>query len=256
MPFADNRGIRIHYALEGSGAPLVLQHGFSLSHEQWYYDGFVEPLKADYRLIIVDARGHGLSDKPHDASSYSVRLMASDVTAVLDDLGIDKAHFCGYSMGGRIGFAIGAHYPDRALSLILGGCAPHPSDLVAVKEEIPILRRGMDAYLANMEEAVETQLPEWFRRLVVSNDRDALIACNEAVIVQAGQLDLLSRMTMPCLVLAGDRDSMHDQALAATEMMPNAEFVSIKGHGHIIPTEVWLPVVQEFLQKVQAGARH
>jgi len=64
MPYADNQGVRIHYQIEGLGHPLVLQHGFTESIEDWYECGYVDALRRDYRLILVDARGHGKSDKP------------------------------------------------------------------------------------------------------------------------------------------------------------------------------------------------
>ena len=72
MPYADNDGIRIHYQVEGEGPPLVLQHGFSESVVDWYEVGYVDALRSDYRLILIDARGHGASDKPHDTDSYAV----------------------------------------------------------------------------------------------------------------------------------------------------------------------------------------
>ena len=81
------------------------QHGLTSSILRWYEFGFVDALKDDYRLVLIDARGHGDSDKPHDAAAYDQKLMASDVIAVLDAEGIDRAHYMGYSMGGSIGFA-------------------------------------------------------------------------------------------------------------------------------------------------------
>ncbi len=68
MPYADNQGIRIHYRVEGEGPPLVLQHGFSQGMQRWYRAGYVNALKHDYQLILIDARGHGSSDKPHDSA--------------------------------------------------------------------------------------------------------------------------------------------------------------------------------------------
>ncbi len=59
MPYVDNNGTRIHYHVEGEGPPLVLQHGFTSSLKNWYAYGYVEPLKKDYQLILIDARGHG-----------------------------------------------------------------------------------------------------------------------------------------------------------------------------------------------------
>src|SRR5437763_14786365 len=70
MPYADNGNIRIHYQVEGEGPALVLQHGFTESVTDWYEAGYVEALRRDYRLILIDARGHGASDKPRDPDAY------------------------------------------------------------------------------------------------------------------------------------------------------------------------------------------
>src|SRR4051794_25832175 len=104
MPYASNQGTRIHYEVEGVGPPLVLHHGTFGSGEQWRDFGYVEALKRDYQLILIDARGHGASDKPHDPAAYDLTLRVTDVTSVLDDFRVQQAHYFGYSMGGWIGF--------------------------------------------------------------------------------------------------------------------------------------------------------
>src|SRR5208282_5062127 len=126
MPYASNQGIRIHYEVEGTGAPLVLQHGFTDSLETWYENGYVEALKRDYRLILVDARGHGASDKPHESSLYAMERRTADILAVLQDLDVRRAHYFGYSMGGWIGFGMAKYAPDRLKALIIGGADPSP----------------------------------------------------------------------------------------------------------------------------------
>jgi pimeloyl-ACP methyl ester carboxylesterase len=88
MPYSVNQGVRIHYQIEGDGQPLVLQHGFTDSLEAWYELGYVEGLKTDYRLILIDARGHGASDKPHEPDAYERDRNVADITTVLDDLEI------------------------------------------------------------------------------------------------------------------------------------------------------------------------
>jgi len=93
MPYAENSGVKIHYHVEGDGPPLVLQHGLTSSLKNWYAYGFVEELQKDYRLILVDARGHGRSDKPHDPKDYDLKLRVNDVLAVMDELGVGKAHY-------------------------------------------------------------------------------------------------------------------------------------------------------------------
>src|SRR4051794_27934493 len=98
MPYATNDGVRIHYHLDGNpdGPPLVVQNWYSGSLEDWGALGYAAALGATHRLILIDARGHGHSDKPHDSDAYRAASRAADVVAVLDDLGLDQAHFFGY----------------------------------------------------------------------------------------------------------------------------------------------------------------
>jgi pimeloyl-ACP methyl ester carboxylesterase len=93
MPYATNKDIRIHYEVDGSGPPLVLQHGFTQKVKSWELAGYVDALRRQYRLIRVDARGHGDSDKPHDTAAYTLSAHSSDVVAVLDALNLPSAHF-------------------------------------------------------------------------------------------------------------------------------------------------------------------
>src|ERR1700693_5080415 len=99
-PYADNGGIRIHYEVEGTGPALVLQHGITQCVEDWFEGGYVAALRPRYRLILVDARGHGQSDKPHDAASYALDTRVADVVAVIAAAGVGRAHLWGTSMGG------------------------------------------------------------------------------------------------------------------------------------------------------------
>ena len=120
MPFAHNNGVRIFYRVVGDGSPLVLHHGLGGTHEEWSRTGYVKALNGKYRLILMDARGHGKSDKPHAPKKHGMEYMVGDVVAVLDDLGIKKAHFWGYSMGGRVALAAGKYAPDRFIAQIIG----------------------------------------------------------------------------------------------------------------------------------------
>ena len=101
MPYATHQSVRIHYQVEGAGPPLVLLHGFNSRLERWYESGYVESLRHDYHLILLDARGHGASDKPHERAAYAWPIPVADVLAVLDHLQIPQAHVLGYSMGGK-----------------------------------------------------------------------------------------------------------------------------------------------------------
>ena len=128
MPRVDNKGVSIHYRVEGNGPPLVLQHGFSDSSEIWDEPGTVAALRPKYRLVLIDARGHGQSDKPHDPQSHTHKKIVSDIVAVLDDLGMKTAAYWGYSRGGRYGFALARHALDRVACFVIGG-APAGTEL-------------------------------------------------------------------------------------------------------------------------------
>ena len=121
MPFADNQGVRIHYETEGYGVPVVLQYGQYFPLNIWYEHHYVRVMKDDCRLILVDARGHGDSDKPHDPAAYQMERMASDIVAVLDALHLEKAHYMGYSSGGVLSF-------DRAVETAIYNTLPHNLD--------------------------------------------------------------------------------------------------------------------------------
>ena len=88
MPYVKNQGIRIHYRVEGDGPALVLQHGFTSSGELLRRYGYTEALKNDYRVISIDARGHGSSDKPYHPEAYRLSCLVDDVLALLDKLNI------------------------------------------------------------------------------------------------------------------------------------------------------------------------
>lgn len=107
MPFVKNQDIRIFYEVIGQGQPLVLLHGFAGNSKDWKRNGYVKKLSDDYQLILIDERGHGLSDKPHDPAAYETKKRASDIVAVLEDLNLKKSHVWGYSMGGEVCFGLG-----------------------------------------------------------------------------------------------------------------------------------------------------
>ena len=151
MPYVDNNGVRIHYHVEGDGSPLVLQHGFTSCMKTWYEYGYVDSLKDDFQLIAIDARGHGGSDKPHDPEAYELKTRVGDVIAVLDGLGIEQAHYLGYSMGGVIGFGIAKYALARFHSLTIGGMNPYGSGRESTDARIEVLQKGMEAFVAQSE---------------------------------------------------------------------------------------------------------
>jgi pimeloyl-ACP methyl ester carboxylesterase len=155
MPYADNHGVRIHYEVEGEGPALVLQHGFTESVVDWYETGYVEALRHDYRLVLVDARGHGASDKPHDPEAYVLNRRVADIVAVLDAVDIAKALYWGYSMGGWIGFGVARYAKERVHALVIGGQHPYARRMGTLRK---IVKKGIvhggGAFVAGMEKCL------------------------------------------------------------------------------------------------------
>lgn len=117
----DSDGVKIHYIDEGEGEPVVLVHGFASSIKlNWELPGVVGLLSKSFRVIALDCRGFGQSDKPEGEESYGVK-MVDDVARLMDHLEVKKAHVVGYSMGGCIVMKLLASHPDRVLSAVLGG---------------------------------------------------------------------------------------------------------------------------------------
>ena len=123
MPYVNNQGTRIHYEVEGSGPPLVLHHGFSLDRRSWLVsENWLEALKTDYRLILMDTRGHGDSDKPRDPEAY--RLTHKVTTPCLfymgdKDCGHDYAREICRCMPGATFVSLPGGYADLSLQLVL-----------------------------------------------------------------------------------------------------------------------------------------
>ena len=124
MAYATNDGVRIYYEREGSGPPLLLHHGYTMSIQDWRDDGYVAALKDKYELILMDPRGHGASDKPHDLIAYSFATRVADVVAVLDHAAIERAVFWGYSMGRHVGYAIARYAPSGSARSSSAGRIP------------------------------------------------------------------------------------------------------------------------------------
>ena len=203
MPYVDNSGVKIHYHVEGDGPPLVIQHGVTNSLEHWYAYGYVEGLKNDYRLILVDARGHGRSDKPHDPEAYDLKLRVSDILAVMDDLGVEMAHYLGYSMGGRIGCGLVQHALARFHSFVIGGMGAHTVNTDTPPEDrINVLRQGIESYVANAE-ANEGPMEAGRKARLLDNDPEALIAATLAPIGTDGVEELLPGLDLPFLLYCG-----------------------------------------------------
>jgi pimeloyl-ACP methyl ester carboxylesterase len=231
MPYADNQGVGIHYLVEGAGPPLVLQHGFMQSLEDWFETGYVDALKDEHRVILVDARGHGRSDKPHDVAGYRLGYRVSDVVAVLNDLDIEKADYWGYSMGGWIGFGAAEYAPERFNRLVIGGGTPFALSLQIWRDLIgSAIARGHAAFINSFEEMIGAIFPSWRARLE-SADLEAYLASVDED--RASHEAVLAKIAVPTFLYAGDADPRFAESKIAAGSIRDATLFSLPGLNHL-----------------------
>ena len=126
--FTASDGVKLHYWSVGTGGtPVVLLHGFSGSADMWLLNGVAAALRGRHRVLALDCRGHGLSDKPHDPMKYGLQI-ADDVVELLDHEGYERAHVHGFSLGGWILARLLARHPERVATAAFVGHAQTETD--------------------------------------------------------------------------------------------------------------------------------
>ncbi len=213
------------------GPPVLLIHGFASSASvNWVYPGWLKTLgDAGYRVIALDNRGHGGSDKPHDPAAYHVPLMAGDAAALLDHLGLPDAHVMGYSMGARISAFLALGHPHRIRSLVFGGLGIGMVDGVGDWDPIA------EALLAPDAASITHPRGKMFRAFAdqTRSDKQALAACiiGSRTLLSEGEV---ARICQPTLVAVGTADDIAGSPDELAALMPNAEAFSIQGRDHML----------------------
>ena len=119
--FFDSDGVQIHYTDTGEGAPLILIHGFAMNVKRWESGGVIDAFTdRGYRVLAMDARGHGQSDRPHDPAAYGEQIPL-DVVRLIDHLGLEQAYVVGHSMGAIITNKVRELAPEKVRAAVLGG---------------------------------------------------------------------------------------------------------------------------------------
>jgi pimeloyl-ACP methyl ester carboxylesterase len=240
----DSDGVRLHYEIHGpdGGTPVVLVHGSASDYRlNWLGTRWQETLiGAGYRVIGLDCRGHGHSDKPHDPAAYAGEVMASDVGRLLDHLEIESAHYLGYSMGSRIGLQVMLDLPGRVRRAVLGGIGWAGAFHVAAD-----IARAMRGEVTTSPIA---QTFYDFARARPINDLEALAAC---ILGPQPRVDpsRLAKITTPVLVVVGDKDDIAAGVDRLIESLPTARLVTLAGRNHMsaVPAREFKEAALDFL---------
>jgi pimeloyl-ACP methyl ester carboxylesterase len=253
MPSFKNGEIEIAYLDEGQHSslpPVVLVHGFASTKEtNWVYPGWTTTLtESGRRVIALDNRGHGQSSKLYDPAAYHSDLMAEDVRALLDHLGIEQADCMGYSMGARICSFLALAHPQRVRSLVLGGLGIKLTDGVGLPESIA------EALLAPSLDNVSDPTGRQFRRFAeqTRSDLKALAVCIRGS-RQIASREEVEKIKVPALIAVGTNDTVAGSPHELAKLMPNARALDIPGRDHMLAVgdRVFKTGVLEFLSELQ-----
>jgi pimeloyl-ACP methyl ester carboxylesterase len=224
--YVENDGARIWYAAYGSGSPVILLHGGLGNSGNW---GYQVPalVRHGYRAVLMDSRGHGRSTR--DTRPYSYELMASDVSAVMDALHIEKAGLVGWSDGACTALVLASNTPSRAAGVFFFGCNMDPS---GAKEFVftPVIGRCLNRH--KKDYAALSATPDGFDEF------------SEAVgLMQRTQPNYsaqdLAEIRVPVVIVQSEHDEFikreHAEYLARS--IPNADLVQLQGVSHFAPLQ-------------------
>ena len=226
------KGVRIAFDDVGQGVPIILLHGFASNRvTNWSRPGWYDALqRAGRRVIALDLRGHGESEKPHDDAAYEEGLMARDVVNLMDHLGVKMAEVMGYSMGGFITLRLLMDHPKRFGRTILGGVGENYFAPVTVNVDLVV-----EALLAPSAESVTDPVAKTFRLFAEAQhgDLEALAACFRRQRKAFTPAELRT-ITHQVLIVAGTKDTMIGSPAPLADAIPNARLVSIKDRDHML----------------------
>jgi len=236
MPYASNNGVRIYYECYGEGPPMVLIHANPFDHRLFTYQ--IARFAKSHRLVALDIRGYGRSDKPETA--FTLADMADDVLAVCAQENIARAVFMGVSVGSGMALLIGLDRPQMAEAVILvGGSSKGGADIAGrvagyTSADLKGYQRG------HIRELVapgfcETPLGTWVLDLFSEHTQKLSGRCIAQIFRAREACDMrgrLSEMKVPTLVINGAHDVSLARGTETASLIPGARHVVIPGTGH------------------------
>ena len=239
---------RVAYTDKGTGAPLVLLHGFPLSRRMWEIQ--VEAWSRDFRVIAPDFRGFG--DSAIAADPFSLPACAEDVHELLISLGIkDRVVLLGLSMGGYICFEFVKRYQDMLSGLILVATQPvadsdaarqaryETAEFVRREGSSALAEKLIPRFLGQTTLATNPEIAETVRRLIQSNSPEAIAQACYGLAARQDSTSFLSQIRVPTVVVAGSEDALIPfvQAETMQREIRQSQLVVVEQCGHLINLE-------------------
>jgi pimeloyl-ACP methyl ester carboxylesterase len=228
-------GISLAFDRRGTGAPLLLVHGFPLDHTTW--EPLLPHLEADFEVLMPDLRGFGQSDAPEGA--YTIEQIAADLAALLDALKIQKTYLAGHSMGGYVALAFARAYPERVLGLgmvssqVAADSPEGKAKRYATVGEVAV--NGVSA-VAGMSEKLSANPAHvaFFRELILRQRPGGVIGALKAMAERQNASQLFSTFKFPVVLVHGLADALipPERSREMKALLPQAELTELPGVGH------------------------
>lgn len=258
-------GKELYIEDKGQGEAVILLHGFPLDHRMWQSQ--IDALSANYRVITPDLRGMGQSDVP--TTNISIDQYADDILLMMDKMDIQKAALGGFSMGGYVAFALLRKAPERFNALLFANTRPEADGPEARKNRmnmaVALYDKGAaaakDAMLPKLltEQTAKEQpaLVESLSEVMGSMPAEGLVHASLAMAFRPDSVELLSLISVPTLVIAGEKDGIAppDVMRKMADAIPGASFHVIPAASHLAPMEkpeAFNALLLEFLKGVTA----
>lgn len=218
-------GTQLAFHRVGAGAPVIMLHGlFSSAQMNWIKWGHAERIAAEgYEVFMLDFRVHGHSESPTDPASYPENVLVLDVVALVDHLGLDSYDLCGFSLGARTSLHAVAHGILAPKRLVVGGMGT--AGLGDWEKRAAFFRRVIDEF-----DTIPRGDPAWYSvQFLKSQKVDRTAARMLLGTMPDLELDLLTNVTMPTLVVCGEEDQDNGSAEELAALLPDASYVEVPG---------------------------